>query len=171
VEPSRRAAFVASVAIALLALLPALCAPVASAASSQPQCAITRPYENATVSGNLRVTGTADMASYPIIKVQLRIDGGSLLIANGTDSWYFDIDTSLLSNGPHTVEAKSFDGTRYSDPASVTFSVQNGKAAAPGGEPPYLLIIAIVVIVAAVVVAAWRLTGRGSRGAGEPGSR
>lgn len=163
VKPSRRAAFVASVAIVFIALLPALAAPHVLAAPAKPQCAITRPYDNATVSGKLRVTGNANMAADPIIKVQLRIDGGSLLIANGTDSWFFDMDTTMLSNGPHSIDAKSFDGSQYSDPASVTFIVQNGKPVAPETEPPYLLIVAVAIIVVAVGVAAWRLM-RGKEG-------
>ena len=100
------------------------------------------------------------MASDPIIRVQIRIDGGSLLIADGTESWGFDIDTTLLSNGRHTVEARSFDGTQYSDPAVVAFDVKNGDAAAPASEPPYMLIAGVVAIVAAVAVGAWRLRMR-----------
>jgi hypothetical protein len=156
---AHRAALLASAAI-VLALLPALFAPVASAAS-KPQCAVTRPFDNATVSGKLRVTGTADMATDPIIRVQLRIDGGSLLIANGTTSWYFDLDTTLLSNGPHTIEAKSFDGTQYSDPASVSFTVRNTKSEAPKGEPPYYLAAIAIILVSGVAVAAWRMKAMG----------
>jgi hypothetical protein len=141
-------------------MFPALVAPMASAAS-KPQCAVTRPYDNATVSGKLRITGTADMATDPIIRVQLRIDGGSLLIANGTTSWYFDMDTRLLSNGPHTVEAKSFDGTQYSDPAGVTFTVRNTASPAPESEPPYYLVVFVVIIVAGVAVAGWRMMATG----------
>jgi len=158
VELSQRAVFVSSVAIVFIALLPALGAPAATAAPAKPQCAITRPYDNATVSGKLRVTGTANMAADPIIKVQLRIDGGSLLIANGTDSWFFDLDTTMLPNGPHSIEAKSFDGSQYSDPASVTFIVKNNPPEPPDGhEWSYSIIAGIVIIIVAVGVAAWRL--------------
>lgn len=158
VKPSRRAAFVASVAIVFIALLPALAAPHVLAAPAKPQCAITRPYDNATVSGKLRVTGNANMAADPIIKVQLRIDGGSLLIANGTDSWFFDMDTTMLSNGPHSIDAKSFDGTQYSDPAGVTFIVQNSPPEPPDGDGrSYYIIAGVVIIVVAVAVAAWRM--------------
>ena len=157
---SPRAVLLASATVVVLALLPALLAPTASAAS-KPQCAVTRPFDNATVSGKLRITGTADMATDPIIKVQLRIDGGSLLIANGTDSWYFDLDTTRLSNGPHSIEAKSFDGTSYSDPAGVTFTVKNSKAPAPADQPFPFIAVLILIIVAGVAVAAWRMMAVG----------
>ncbi|MBM4249731.1 MAG: hypothetical protein FJ149_09950 [Euryarchaeota archaeon] len=161
-EPCRKAALLLALAVSA-ALLPSLCTPDVAAAPAKPQCAITRPYDNDTVSGRFRVTGTALSSSDPIIRVQLRIDGGGLLIANGTESWHFDVDTALLQNGPHTVEARSFDGTQYSEPAIVTFEVKNGRPPGPPGTPTYVLVALTVSLVAAMAALAWRLAARKRR--------
>ena len=102
------------------------------------------------------------MASDPIIRVQLRIDDGSVLIANGTDSWYFDLDTTRMANGPHAIEAKSFDGSQYSESVTVSFSVDNKPAPTPKSEFPWYLVIGVIIVVLAVAAAGWRLTRRAS---------
>lgn len=157
-----------ALAFALLAsalLLSPLACPAGSAPPARPQCSITRPYSDATESGKLRVTGTAVWASDPVIRVQLRIDGGSVLIANGTDSWHFDLDTTRLSNGRHTIEAKSFDGSQYSESATVSFLVNNSKAPEPDGTRLLYRVagICVILVVVAVAVAIWRLRGRARR--------
>jgi len=154
---------IALLASALLLLAPFIIASVDAAASGKPQCSITRPYKDATESGKLRITGTAVMASDPIIRVQLRIDDGSVLIANGTDSWYFDLDTTRMANGPHSIEAKSFDGSQYSESVTVSFTVHNKPAPTAKSDFPWYVVIAVIIIVAAVAVAGWRMTGRASR--------
>ena len=55
------------------------------------------------------------------------------------------------------IEAKSVDGTQYSDPASVSFSVQNSKAPAPADQPFPFIAVIVLILVAGVAVAAWRM--------------
>ena len=125
--PAPGASGIALLASALLLLAPFFIATVEAASPAKPSCSITRPDNGSTESGRLRVTGTAAMASDPIIRVQLRIDDGSVLIANGTESWYFDLDTTRMPNGPHSIEAKSFDGSRYSESVTVSFKVDKDR--------------------------------------------
>jgi len=161
-RPAGVALRIALFASLLLVLSPIFTAHADAAPSGRPQCSIIRPYPDATESGKLRITGTAVMASDPIIRVQLRIDDGSVLIANGTDSWHFDLDTTRMANGPHAIEAKSFDGSQYSESVTVSFSVNNKKTATPESDFPWYLVIAVIIIVAAVAIAGWRLTRRAS---------
>ena len=161
-KPAERASTIAIFASLLLLLTPILFAPADAASPAKPQCSIIRPYAGTTLDGKLRVTGTAVMASDPIIRVQLRIDDGSVLIANGTDSWYFDLDTTRMANGPHSIEAKSFDGSQYSESVTVSFTVDNKPAPTPKSEFPWYLVIGVIIVVLAVAAAGWRLTRRAS---------
>jgi hypothetical protein len=47
------------------------------------------------------------------------------------------LETGKMINGPHTLQARAFDGTGYSDPVNRTFSVDNQKAAGKGFIPGF----------------------------------
>jgi len=70
-----------------------------------------------------------------ITKVQLRADNGDWMDANGNTGWTFVLDTSKLKNGKHTLQARAFDGTDYSDLANRTIKVDNPKQAQKGFIP------------------------------------
>ena len=45
--------------------------------------------------------------------------------ATGTTSWSYNIDTTLLNNGQHEIDARSYDGSLYSNIASISINVFN----------------------------------------------
>jgi len=98
-----------------------------------PTVAITSPSAGATVSGTIIASGTAS-DDEAVEAVSVRIDGGDWTDATGTAAWTFEVDTTGLDEGDHTVEARSFDGTLYSTIAAVTFQVDQGVQ--PTSDPP-----------------------------------
>ena len=99
-------------------------------AAPAPSVAITSPVSGATVSGSISISGTAS-DSVSISSVQVAVDGGSFSNASGTNNWSFSLNTSSLSNGSHSLTAKTSDAagmTAISSPVAIT--VNNGTLAA-----------------------------------------
>ncbi|NIP37450.1 MAG: hypothetical protein GWN18_21015, partial [Thermoplasmata archaeon] len=89
-----------------------------------------------------------------VVKVEVRIDGGAWMEADGTSSWSYEIDTKKMEEGNHTVEVRSFDGDKYSDPVEVTFEVDHDKA--PKEEEPGFGILLMTLSMLAAALVAWR---------------
>jgi len=99
-------------------------------ASPVPTIAITAPASGATVSGTISVSGTAS-DSVSISSVQVAVDGGSFSSASGTNNWTFSLNTASLSNGAHSLSAKTTDTAGISATSSpVSINVNNGTTAA-----------------------------------------
>jgi hypothetical protein len=98
-------------------------------ASPTPSVAITSPASGSTVSGTVSVSGTAS-DSVSISSVQVAIDGGSYSSASGTNNWSFNLNTAALSNGSHSLSAKTTDAAGISATSSaVALTVNNGSTA------------------------------------------
>jgi hypothetical protein len=98
-------------------------------ASPTPSVSITSPSNGSTVSGTVSVSGTAS-DSVSINSVQLSVDGGSYSNASGTNNWTFSLNTASLSNGPHSLSAKTTDAAGISATSStVALTVNNGSTA------------------------------------------
>jgi hypothetical protein len=98
-------------------------------ATSAPTVAIISPVSGASVSGAISVSGTAS-DTVSISSVQVAVDGGSYSNASGTNNWTFGLNTASLSNGAHSLSAKTTDAagiSATSSPLSVT--VNNGTTA------------------------------------------
>ena len=88
----------------------------------------------AQVSGEWTVSGSAE--GLELRSVEVRIDGRSWETAResgdfGWRSWQYTVNTTKLSNGLHRLEARAYDGTRYSALADIEFSVKNPVKPAP----------------------------------------
>jgi hypothetical protein len=141
--------------------------PVRVAANNRPGCTITSPQPGSTVKGTIRINGTASRASLPIVKVQVRIDGGRWMDAEGTDAWGLELDTGTLSNGRHTIEARAYDGSLYSETCSREFLVSNpGPELAMEGPEWCLIMVVTSIIVLASGLVLW-YARRGDRPARE----
>jgi hypothetical protein len=77
-----------------------------------PSVTITSPANNAIISGVITISGTA---SDPRGVASVSIGDGSsnFGVATGTTNWTFVLDTTLLTNGPHSLTAisKNYSGT------------------------------------------------------------
>jgi hypothetical protein len=81
-----------------------------------------------------------------------QLDDEAWMNATGTSSWEFSLDTSKMRNGAHSLAARAFDGTDYSDPVARTFSVENQKAAGKGFIPGFG---GLGTTLAAVLILGW----------------
>jgi serine protease AprX len=93
------------------------------------------PPNSPEVSGEWTVSGTADGLEVRLVEV--RIDGqgwepASDLSGSGWRSWQYTVNTTKLPNGRHRLEARAYDGSRYSPLADLEFQVKNKVPASPG---------------------------------------
>jgi len=80
------------------------------------------------VRGQWTVSGTAD--GLELRNVEVRIDGRSWESARDSGSssfrsWEYTVNTTKLQNGRHRLEARAYDGSRYSPLADLEFNVKN----------------------------------------------
>jgi len=80
------------------------------------------------------ISGTAS-DNVGVTSVQVRVDGGSFSSAAGTTNWSFNLNTSSLTNGSHTVDARSNDAAgNASTLATITINVNNSSPPPPSGD-------------------------------------
>ena len=135
--------------------------PLMSRINRPPICAITEPTSGAVVSGATAIMGIAFDWDGTLDGVEIKIEEGAWTPVTGTTSWTYEWDTSTVSDGSHTIYARSFDGTNYSDEAEVGVVVNN--ASPPPSEEESILgqawfwvlgalmIIAVILILALLV--------------------
>lgn len=98
---------------------------------------VISPPPARVVAGEWTVSGTAD--GLEVKDVQVRIDGRAWEPAldpagSGFRSWQYTVNTTRLSNGPHRLEARAYDGSRYSPLADMEFVVKNPVKNPPPGK-------------------------------------
>jgi len=122
-----------------------------------PLCRIDTPSSGATVSGLSTIAGEASDSDGTVGIVEVEIDDGGWTQVSGTISWTYEWDTTTLTNGGHTIYARSYDGMDYSSVVSVTITIEN----APQEEPEDIwLWIAVGVMIVVVVLLVFSLLGR-----------
>jgi hypothetical protein len=74
-----------------------------------------------------------------ITRVDVKIDSDPWKLATGTFNWYYEWDTRTFSDGNHTIYARAFNGTSYSEIESVTVLVDNTPPSTSHliGEPKF----------------------------------
>jgi hypothetical protein len=70
--------------------------------TSAPTVVISSPQAGATLSGQIGLAGTAS-DNVQVAKVEISVDGGAYQGAQGTTSWTYQLDTSALAGGSHTI--------------------------------------------------------------------
>jgi len=90
-----------------------------------PTVTLITPATDSILSGIIIVEGTANDTDGSVQSVEINIDGGPWLMTNGTYAWTYRWDTTKVSNGSHTIYARSYDGESYSDTCSVVVVVDN----------------------------------------------
>jgi len=135
-----------------------------------PTVAINSPRNGEKVSGTVTVQGTASDPDGVVQKVELKINSGDWVTASGTTSWTYFWDTTTVSEGNHTIYARSYDGEDYSTIVSVTVTVSQAldtggeegeieeKEEMPKLETTHLILI--IGIIAALIIVAGVILGR-----------
>jgi len=100
----------------------------------KPFVTIDQPVEGGEFSGTIQLSGTAGDLDGAVEKVELSVDGGGWEEVEGTDSWSYQLDTTKLEDGEHTLAVKAFDGERYSDEENLTITVKNAGGSEDSGD-------------------------------------
>jgi hypothetical protein len=141
VEPMARRTLI--VGISLFAFLVAGTASAGSGGGSKggrdrtaPSIAIAAPAVGSTVAGLVAAAGTA-ADNVKVAKVEVSVDGGAFVLAQGTSSWSFALNTSSYADGAHTLRARATDSNGNTSTTSESVGFKN---AAPDTTPPSLTI-------------------------------
>lgn len=126
-------------------------APPPPPVNQRPECEILAPGHGDSISGSYTIRGDASDPDGSLNKVEIRIDDGDWILANGRTSWSLEWDTSTLSNGEHTIYARSFDGEDYSSTDSVTVTVDNVEVQ-EGDLGVFWFSIAIILLIVTIVL-------------------
>jgi hypothetical protein len=104
----------------------ALTVVVSAGTNNPPTVSITSPSSGTTVSNSITITGTASDSDGTVTQVEVCIDSGSWWTATSTNSWTTSWDTTTVSDGSHTISARSKDNNgAYSTFTSVPITVSN----------------------------------------------
>ncbi|MCK4442954.1 MAG: hypothetical protein KAW09_00310, partial [Thermoplasmata archaeon] len=118
-----------------------------------PMCTISSPAPGETMSERFAVMGTASDTDGEIEFVEIRVGNSGWMRAIGTTSWSYDLDTTVFSDGKHTIYARSFDGTDYSALGALTVTVSNAEEPPPDvGAYDWAITLALVVVLIALLV-------------------
>jgi titin len=101
-------------------------------ANLPPTCTFMAPIPNETISGVYTVLGIATDPDGSVQFVEVRIDGGAWNLATLGPSWSYALNTAATSDGPHSLTARSYDGSNYSAEVTVTITVRNAGTPPPG---------------------------------------
>jgi outer membrane protein assembly factor BamB len=102
----------------------------ASSDYEPPSALVITPAPQAVVdSPDLRITGTASSKVEEIEYVEVRLDSGPWLRANGTTNWYIDLNLSNLNNGSHEISYHAYDGKEFSveDYVDITLNIEQNN--------------------------------------------
>jgi parallel beta-helix repeat protein len=117
-----------------------------------PICMITTPVSGDNVLGILKIGGVAVDFQGTIEKVEIKIDGSVWTQVNETSSlslmwdirWSHNWNTRAVSNGRHTICARSYDGTSYSTETCVVVFVNNP-------QPLWVIVIALAGVLVSIL--------------------
>lgn len=90
-----------------------------------PNCSITYPSSGVTIRGTINITGVASDIDGIVQKVEIRIGEGDWIVIEGTISWSFILNTTILSDDIHKISVRSFDGQNHSVESSIEIEVDN----------------------------------------------
>lgn len=126
---------------------------VATLPHARPEVTVDVPEEHGWYKLTLNASGTASSV-INLEQVEIRLDLGPWIVANGTEVWSLSLDLSDLVGEDHILSVRAFDGTQYSDTVEVTFTVEEED---PSPRPTsmnwwYILIVIVIVLGTIVVV-------------------
>jgi hypothetical protein len=104
--------------------------------TTPPKVTISSPLPGALLAGQVHVTGTAT-DNVQVAKVETSVDAGPYQAAQGTTAWAYDLDTTALSDGSHTVNVRATDTSGNAAVATVSVGVNNPV---PDTSPPVVTI-------------------------------
>ncbi len=108
------------------------------------------------VSGTITIKGTVSDVDGEVIKIEIQIDDDEWKKIEGTTDWSFELDTTKLSNGKHTLRIKVYDNEGEYTLETLNFTVENPT------ELPWLLLTIVIIIVVVLIIVGLQLRRRKS---------
>src|SRR5207248_9771092 len=105
--------------------------PPPPADTTPPSVSISAPNGGSVVSGTLSVAG-AGSDNVGLAKIELKVDDGPYQLAQGTDSWSYQLSTTAYADGTHTITARATDTSGNTSTSSVSVNLKNSTSLAPG---------------------------------------
>jgi len=127
------------------------------AANIVPTVDTINPDDDMVVNGSLTVKVIAEDEDGVVEIVQIQIDGGSWINMEFDLIWTHELDTTVLTEGKHTLHIRSYDGTSHSESDVIQITVDNDHSIQGGdsdddNEFAKLVIIGVVAVFAIVSV-------------------
>lgn len=120
----------------------------------RPTIAIASPSNESTISGTVKIEGRAFDSDGIVQTVDLRIDFGKWEKPEGVAEWSYELPTTLLPDGIHTIRVRSFDNSmQYSEWESISLNVKNEKGQSS-------TIAASISIVSGIFILVWLMKKR-----------
>ncbi|UCE36017.1 MAG: hypothetical protein JSW00_10685 [Thermoplasmata archaeon] len=120
------------------------------------------------VSGTITIEGTASDEDGDITQVEIQIDSGSWEEAEGKTGWSFQLDTTELSDGEHTITIRATDDEGESVEETLTIEVDNAEDLSE--LPLWMLLLLVVILILIVAIIAALIGGISSSKAAGVGS-
>ncbi len=92
--------------------------------TTPPSVSIASPAAGATVSATVELRGSA-ADNQGLARVEVQIDGGAFQPASGTSTWSFNVATTQLTNGSHTLTVRATDTSGNTSVATRSLVVNN----------------------------------------------
>jgi hypothetical protein len=80
-----------------------------------------------TASGTITIKGTASDSDGEVTKVEIQIDDGEWKEVEGTTDWSYELDTTKLSNGEHTIRIRVYDDEGEYNLETFNINVNNSN--------------------------------------------
>jgi hypothetical protein len=114
-----------------------------------PVVTIDAPASGERAGRVLTIVGHATDDEGRLVWVKLQVDDGAWIKVEGTTAWSYELDTSGLRAGNHTITVVASDGVGQSEKRSVVFVVPEEEG---GGWHPGALLTLIVVVMVVVLL-------------------
>jgi fibronectin type 3 domain-containing protein len=136
----------------------------AAPVNQPPSSNITSIASGSTVTGSVVISGSSDDTDGTVEWVEMKIDDGTWFNVTGTTSWSYNLDTTTLSNGDHTIYIRSYDGEKYSEETSINLQVDNpsekeGKSLM---EESWFFPLIILIVIVIILVLFLMMRGKGA---------
>ncbi|MDD3493480.1 MAG: Ig-like domain-containing protein [Candidatus Thermoplasmatota archaeon] len=117
-----------------------------------PTVTIIAPTSGTQLKGRFTIRGTASDpdGNESLERVELKIGNASWMVVTGTTSWNYNWDSTAVENGNYTIQARSYDGTNYSEIDSISITVNNKKD--DDGTPSFQFILLLAAAGIAMLV-------------------
>jgi hypothetical protein len=118
--------------------------------NSRPLISISYLEADAIVTGIVTINGTSGDLDGTVTLVEIKIAGGNWTAVTGTTEWQYELDTTLLEDGPTVIQVRAFDGNHYSELDEIEVTIDNRPD--DSDDTTNAILIALIVIIFLIVI-------------------